>query len=551
MQPTGSAVRATLGLAAGLAAAALVLAASAGAQPPPRALPGLAPAAADGLSRALAAGRLSEAEYALERARSLFRLGRVRREFGDVERPGGRDATLILRDLAVRLDDLRGAERRLAEAILARPTDGDVPEWTHAYEEGTPSRYTCGADMCFHWVETTADAPDMTDTTPPDGIPDWVGEVQATWEHVWSKEIDEYKYRKPLEDSASAQADGPAGADLGKLDVYVVDIGAEEVFGYCATLENGTRTPVYCVVDNDYAEFAGQTPKAFLQVTSAHEFHHASQAAYDFWEDFWLIEGTATNIEETVYEEVNDNVSFLRQWSPLTRPGSPLDRGGAFDNSEYGAWIFWRYLEEKVAGGDHAILREIWKRAAGDSYSLKATTRELAERGISVPDTFVRFAVTNRRRGYADAAEARYPTPPLAARVRIGQGNREIGWRSKRINHLASQIVAFLPRGRVARDARLRIRVEQPSYANGARVAVMVVRENGSRYVRYPRPNANGIVSRRAGFGRGSVARVEVVLANGSTRTRCWRDPNPPWYSCFGNPRDDRRLFRYRARIVD
>ena len=119
------------------------------------------------------------------------------------------------------------------------------------------------------------------------------------------------------------------------------------------------------------------------------------------------------------------------------------------------------------------------------------------------------------------------------------------------VHWLDAHAPTWLPRGRVARDARFRIRVEQPSYANGARVALMVVRENGSRYVRYPRPNANGIVSRRAGFGRGSVARVEVVLANGSTRTRCWQDPTAPWYSCFGNPRDDRRQFRYRARIVD
>ncbi|HET9215164.1 MAG TPA: MXAN_6640 family putative metalloprotease, partial [Gaiellaceae bacterium] len=391
-------MRATLGLAAGLAAAALVFAAAAGAQPPPRMLPGLTPAAADGLSRALSAGRLSEAEYALERARSLFRLGHVRREFGDVERPGGRDATLILRDLAARLDDLDGAERRLAEAILARPTDGKVPEGTHAYKAGTVSRYTCGADMCFHWVETTADAPDLNDTTPADGIPDWVGNVQATWEHVWAKEIDEYHYRPPLDDSASAQTDGPSGADLGKLDVYVVNLGQDPIvaFGYCAALEDGFTTPVYCVVDDDYAEFLGQEPEAFLQVTSAHEFHHASQAAYDFWEDAWFIEGTATNIEETVYPDVDDNVNFLRIWSPLTRPGSPLDRGG-FGDSEYGAWIFWRYLEEKVGGTE--ILRQIWLRARGDSYSLKATRRELAARGESVPDTFVRFAVTNRRRG--------------------------------------------------------------------------------------------------------------------------------------------------------
>ena len=117
-------------------------------------------------------------------------------------------------------------------------------------------------------------------------------------------------------------------------------------------------------------------------MTSAHEFHHASQFAYDWAEDAWLMEGTAANIEETVYPAIDDNVFFLHLWSPLTRPSSPLDRGG-FGDSEYGSWIFWRYLQEKI-GGDPSIVREIWERADAfdpsaapgddppDDYSLEA-----------------------------------------------------------------------------------------------------------------------------------------------------------------------------------
>ena len=52
----------------------------------PRPLPPLTPAKHDALSRALEQGRLTESQYALERAKSLFTLGRVRAEFGDVAR---------------------------------------------------------------------------------------------------------------------------------------------------------------------------------------------------------------------------------------------------------------------------------------------------------------------------------------------------------------------------------------------------------------------------------------------------------------------------------
>ena len=260
--------------------------------------------------------------------------------------------------------------------------------------------------MCFHWVETTRDA----------ATPGWVDDVQETWEDVWNAEIDVLGYRPPRFDGASNQHDGPTGVNGRKLDVYILDLGEDSVFGYCAELTHALTTPVYCAVDNNYApnQFGtSQTPEGFLQVTSAHEFHHSSQAAYDFGEDYWLLEGTASNMEETVYPAIDDNVNFLSFWSPLSRPSSPLDRGG-FGNSEYGSWIFWRYLQEKI-GGDPAILRDIWERAdvAGanppDDYSLEAVRHELTARGLGFADVFARFATANRRRDYAGRRGRRLP----------------------------------------------------------------------------------------------------------------------------------------------
>ncbi|MGH3022509.1 MAG: hypothetical protein ACRDNI_02530, partial [Gaiellaceae bacterium] len=176
-------MRMGLGLAALLATAVLAFAPAAGAQPAPRALPALAPAPADALTRALSAGRLTEAEYALERARSLFQLGRVRRVYGDVERPARRDATLVLRDLVARQDELTGAERAVAEAILARPDDRDVPPGTGAGWDPVPASTAqlcstvIGVTVCVHWVSEVghSDAPDLTDNGPtmPNGTPDY------------------------------------------------------------------------------------------------------------------------------------------------------------------------------------------------------------------------------------------------------------------------------------------------------------------------------------------------------------------------------------------
>ena len=102
-----------------LATCAWSAAAPAAAAPKPR--PPLTPAKHDALSRALEQGRLTESQYALERARSLFALGRVRAEFGHVARANPHAATFILRDLVARTRLLSSSERAEARAILSRP----------------------------------------------------------------------------------------------------------------------------------------------------------------------------------------------------------------------------------------------------------------------------------------------------------------------------------------------------------------------------------------------------------------------------------------------
>ena len=426
-----------LGLTAFLAVSALALAPLASAQEEPRPLPALAPAPDDALTDALETGELTEAEYALERAASVFELPEVREEFGDVERAGRHEVTLYLRDLALRVDDLAGADRRQARRILARPPGGDVEignGWTHPESLFSPACSAIpGVELCVHWVDFPGDpdAPDPTDDDL-DGVPNYVELALATLENVWAQEIGVLGYRAPLSDITS----NDNGLDA-KFDVYLDDLGSDLVFGYCTTDDpNRDSTEIfavsaYCVLDNDYdpSQFGdAHTPQEFLEVTAAHEFHHASQFAYDWQEDVWLLEGTATNIEETVYPLVDDNVFFLDYFSPLTHPAVSLDRGG-FGDSEYGAWIFWRYLQEKVAGGDPAILREIWERAdtldpdpntpatSPDDYSLLAVRNELTERGLVFADVFARFGVANRLLDYVGRLDRGLPRDPVLTDV--------------------------------------------------------------------------------------------------------------------------------------
>jgi hypothetical protein len=535
-------------LASALLVVAAVWAGPVAAAPPKKPLPGLTPVRPDALTRALDAGRLSEAEYALERARSLFQPLRVESEFGALVHPGPRDATLLLRDLALRLRFLPAAERAEAERILARPDDGDVPIGNGWTAPPANQQEECDANICVHWVDLVGD-PDRATTA-------FKNSVRTTLASVWSQEIDTIGYKPPLDDSASDNH----GPDA-RFDVYLEDLGGVGVFGYCTSDDPNASNPAvfavsaYCVLDNDYSPIqfpsSTTTPTEFLQVTAAHEFNHASQFAYDWLEDFWLLEGTATNMEETVYPDVDDNVSFL-QTSQLRHPAWSLDRGG-FGDTEYGAWIFWRYLEEKVYGDDPTAIRRVWERAdastpfAPDDHSLRAVRQVLAADGRSFPDEYASFGVANRRNDYQDGAL--YPVPRAEESFTLGPVQTATGWRAWRLNHLATRFFSFKPGSSGSTTARLRVNVDLTPH--GSRATLI------SRFVAGPPqvrsialgPQAGGGL--RVPFGRGTVTRVDLVLSNGSSRTRCFQDiEDPPFFSCFGIPQDDGQIYRYRA-VID
>src|SRR5687767_8487526 len=198
----------TLGATFAAALVCLVAVSAASASAAPKPLPRPVQVADDALARALAAGRLSPAEYAFERARSLFRLGAVRREFGQVARAEPHDATLILRDLALRLRELSAAERREAQRLLARPSDGagsDEDGWTVAEAAASPA---CDTNVCIHWVASSADAPPPVDGNS-DGVPNWVEDVvQPTLANVWTTEVVSMGNPAPLSDLTSANDGG-------------------------------------------------------------------------------------------------------------------------------------------------------------------------------------------------------------------------------------------------------------------------------------------------------------------------------------------------------
>lgn len=452
---------------------------------------------------------------------------------------GDRDTSMVLLDLARRQADLPRAQRTEARRILARPTDGAADPVGFGYSTDNVTQ-SCAGGFCVHWARTTRDAPDLTDADA-NGRPDSVDRVLATLIQVGST-YQQAGYRKPV-------SDGVVGGGVDQFDVYLVESGEAGVYGYCApeVARRGDRTaPAYCALDNDFAEFPTHTALENMQVTVAHEYFHAVQFAYDLTEDQWFLESTAVWVEDEMFDAVNDNVQYLRT-SPIAQPRIPIDRGQGL--RVYGSWIFIRYLSElepQSQAGLPTIVRDVWERAAGTSYSIRAIEAVLRDRGRSLRKTVARFADANRHPKQSYDEGRRYPKAKTVdtATVAAGRSRR----RALTLDHLASGSYRFKPgAGTRAKAWRLRVAVDLPSgRASTAAVVTTRTKSQGLK-TRLVKVGKGGNGSLRVPFSSRKVTWVDVTLVNASTRYRCDRGTS---YSCQGKPQDDRLDLRVRVRAT-
>ena len=448
---------------------------------------------------------------------------------------------------------------RAAGTLLPRPEDGGADPFGTGYT--APSKAHCAAHVCVHWVASTNDAPPLEDFDA-NGVPDQVELVAATAEEVWATVVGSWGFRSPKSD-LSTPRHGPDG----RLDIYLADIGTS-LYGYTATDDPNASVnsgylywdvSTYLVLDDDYspAQFGDdRTPLELLQVSVAHEFFHAVQAAYDFWEDPWLLEGQATAVEDELFDDVNDLYVYLGA-SPLAQPDVPLDIF-APDHPEfrlhpYGTWIYWRYLAERF-GGFPAVVRAVWEHADGapggpDDYSLVAIDRALTELGSSFRGAFRDFAAAaTAPTNFFEEGASYLPVEPDAA-FTLSPTKRGTGTRTGIRDHLASAYVSIAPGKGVRADAKLRLQLTLPPPDAGTEVAIVIRSKNGSVRTVPVRLQSNGratlVVAR---FGR--MEELMLVLSNASTRTECWSDQSLPAYSCFGIPEDDERSYTFKASLV-
>ncbi|NYJ00711.1 hypothetical protein HNR19_001409 [Nocardioides thalensis] len=436
-----------------------------------------------------------------------------------------RGATMALRDVRMLRDSLPADLAARADEVLLRPPD-----------EGGTWVKTCNTEVCVHHLQGADIGSGEYD----------VNDVLATVQDIRDKYV-AAGYREPL-------PDGTTGGDA-KFDVYLEDLGDQNLYGYCtsddpkqASPETGWDLWAYCAFDDDFsaAQFPSNTPLENMQVTAAHEYFHATQYAYDAFEDSWILEATATWAEDELYDDVNDNYNYNGS-GPIAHPTTPLDSDQNGSLFKYGAWTFFRYLTERfpaAQGGIPTLVRELLESMDGsvggpDRFSLQAVQEVLGDHGTSLSAAFAGYSLANRAPEAIYEEGADYPTAP-AKSVTVSSKSKNPGAYTKTLDHLTSSTVRYRPSNLSASNWKLRLKLDLAPKAKGSAAAVTVVKKNGTRtLLGYAKLNAQGDATVAAPFSSSSVAAVEVTLLNLSGRLNdCWDGDTP--YSCYGgNPLDD------------
>jgi len=155
-------------------------------------------------------------------------------------------------------------------------------------------------------------------------------------ENAWSTEVNNFGFNPPVDSF---------------IDVKVYSLGGN-VFG--ETGYNKLFSTITMKIDNSLSD-------PDLKMTAAHEFFHAVQTAYDYFDSLWIIEGTAKWMEDAIYDNYNTYVNYFGWYGNfrfLNNPDKDLT------SLSYEAVLFWKYFSENL--GTDGNGNACWQRC-GDT----------------------------------------------------------------------------------------------------------------------------------------------------------------------------------------
>ncbi len=178
----------------------------------------------------------------------------------------------------------------------------------------------------------------------------FANEVALAADLSWQVQCDDMKYHIPPSDQ------GMGGCH--RYDIYIKNI---PYMGYCT--HSGEYKPPDSTqnASASHIVISNTLNSDHIKVTVAHEFQHAVQFAYDFAEGVWFMENCAVFMEEMVYPDINDYMSYLGGGdNPIRKPWWDI-RSGSSNLYWYGGvtWAFFIWQRNEVEA-----VRLAWEECA-------------------------------------------------------------------------------------------------------------------------------------------------------------------------------------------
>ncbi len=172
------------------------------------------------------------------------------------------------------------------------------------------------------------------------GVPDFVEWIAGYFDYSWKFSIDTLGFLAP-----------PIGSGR-----YQIGFENMDYYGYCMPI-GGKATRI--VMHHTFLTFPPNTDpegnqKGAAKATAIHEFKHALQIVYNYWnEPGWFIEMDATWMEDIGYDQVNDYYNYLGS-SHLLTPGRSFNNGSGYEDC---LWL--HYISQKHGVPSN---KQIWNR---------------------------------------------------------------------------------------------------------------------------------------------------------------------------------------------
>ena len=294
----------------------------------------------------------------------------------------------------------------------------------------------------FHYTTTGSNAVSTADTNS-NSIPDYIEQMSAELNYVVAVELTMNSFTEPPSDDWYSANNDNGGS--GAYDVYVRNAGGG-VYGYVQpeyyannnTGNNEHSSGVnevnaftsYMVMRHNYNGFPNSLTEN-IQVTAAHEYFHAVQMGYDNWEETWVMEATAVQMEEIVYDNINDCYQYMSSWFNSPQQSLNLDSS----NRWYGSFIFFEYVNSHLS---EESIRTFWEQSiAHDSYygdySVQTLDEAFDDLGSSFAEMLNGMSVANRIMSSASAvspwdyeeADSYAVTPSTFSTVSFTAGGNE------------------------------------------------------------------------------------------------------------------------------